>query len=468
MLNIEQLYAQDNNYCNSLNSYSFDLYREIKVEQENLFLSPLSTYYALLVAYEGARSKTKQEFEKVLHLKNPDSFEFEFLASIANKPDNNSGLQIANSTWLDKTLNLEEQYKKSLSNKYFSDFRQTEFANTELAVSDINRWVSEKTNHRITELLNNTDINASTKFVISNAVYFKEEWLNKFDKQKTFSAPFFTSSENQYKVDFMNKVEKLSYFENDEYQFISKPYKNSDLSFCIILPKKLFGIQEIEEKMNTDFLKEILDNAHSTKTSLSIPKLKFESCYEMSDVLQTAGLKNAFTSEADFSGITKDAPLQLSRVVHKACIELDEEKTEAAATTAAVMRITGLPSYKIFKADHPFVFFVIHNRSRALLFMGRYIKPANAENIEQASLTSNLEKRKKEKFAIGNAGKGILFLIDNKIISQSEFQTINPEAIESMEILKDNEDIEKYSSKDYDGVVVITLKKERKNQRKNR
>ncbi|MFA6401486.1 MAG: serpin family protein [Salinivirgaceae bacterium] len=300
--------------------------------------------------------------------------------------------------------------------------------------------------------------------LISNAVYFKGEWFNKFEKQKTISAPFFTSVENQYKVDFMKMTESLQYFENDEYQFISKPYKNSDLSFCIILPKNLFGIEEIEQKMNNDFLKEILDSTYSTKTSISIPKLKLQSSYELSDALKNAGLKTAFTSEAEFAGITKEVPLKLDQVLHKTWIELDEEKTEAAAATATVTKIYGLPSYKIFKADHPFVFFILDNRSRSIIFMGRYIKPTYAETIEKESLNNNLENRKNEKFAIGNTRDKILFVINKKIISQAEFEALDPEDIESMDILKGKEDIDKYSSENYDGVVVITLKEKIKNK----
>lgn len=453
--------AQTNDFSSPLNNYSFNLYRDTKAEKENLFLSPLSTYYALLMAYEGSKNKTKQEFEKVLYLNKSGSLNNEYLNNIASISDSCSGLNISNAIWLDKSLVVEGEYSKAMSDKYLSDFEQTEFANTESAVSDINAWVSEKTNQRITEIVSELDIVAGTKLVISNAVYFKGEWLMKFDKQKTISAPFFTSSENQCKVDFMNMTESLQYFENDEYQFISKPYRNSDLSFGVILPKKLFGIEEIEKKMNNDFFNEILDSTYYIKTALSIPKLKLESSYELSDALQSVGLKTAFTNKADFSGITKEAPLQFSKILHKTWIELDEEKTEAAAATTTGVRITGLLSYKIFKADHPFVFFIFDNKSKVILFMGRYVKPLNGVEIEKENMTHNLEKRKQEKFGVGNAGNGVLLVVDNKIVSQTEFQAINPEDIESMNVYKDKEKVAKYSSKDYDGVIIITLTKKR-------
>ncbi|MCX2839843.1 helix-turn-helix domain-containing protein [Salinimicrobium sp. MT39] len=452
--------AQTNDYSSSLNNYSFDLYHDIKVEKENLIISPLSTYYALLAAYEGSKNKTKQEFEKILYLNNSGSLNNNYLHYFATKSDSFPGVNVANAIWLDKNLVLEGDYSKSVSDKYFSDFERTEFANTEKAVSDINGWVSNKTSGKIDEIINDSHINADTKLVISNAVYFRREWLFKFDKQKTVSAPFFTSVENQYKVDFMNMTESLKYFENEEYQFISKPYRNSDLSFGIILPKKLFGIEEIEEKMSNEFFNQILDSTSYIKTALSIPKLKLESNYELSDALKGVGLKTAFTSEADFSGITKEEPVQFSKVLHKAGIELDEEKTEAAAATAASVKITGRQSYKIFKADHPFVFFVLDNKTKIILFMGRYVKPVNGEEIEKEIVAHNLEKRKQEKLEVGNAGDGVLLVVNNKIVSSSDFQAINQDDIESVHVYKDKKEVAKYSSKNYEGVVVITLKKE--------
>jgi serpin B len=458
-INIGLLNAQTNYYSNSLNSYSFDLFRVLKIDNENLLLSPLSTYNALLVVYEGSRNKTKQEFEKTLYLDNSGSIKNDFTNNLASKSNSRSIFTVSNAIWVDKSVKIDEVYRNSVSNKYFSGFEQTDFTNVELAVSVINGWVSEKTNRRINEIVSSSNISSDTKMLISNIVYFKGEWLNKFEKQKTITAPFFTNAENQYKVDFMNMIENLQYFENDEFQFISKPYKESNLSFCIILPKKLFGIEEIDKKMNTNFLKEIIDSSYSAKASLFIPKLKLESIYEMEDALKTIGLKTAFTSQADFSGITREVPLMLSKVLHKTWIELDEEKTEAAAATAVLVRITGLPSYKVFKADHPFTFFVIDNRSSAIIFIGRYIKPTHAEKVERESLKNNLENRMQEKFSIGNEYKELLYVVDKKILTRAEFEAINPEDIESISIIKDKEEISKYSAGKFGGALIIKLKK---------
>ncbi len=469
IVNTRQVSAQTTNYSSSLNNYSFDLYREIKVEKENLFLSPLSTYCSLLMVYEGSKNKTKQEFEKVLHIKGSHSLKNNFFNDFGYNSDSSFVFNVSNAIWLDQNLQVKAGFKQRVTNKYFSDLKQTEFANTLSAISDINGWVSEKTNGRINEIVNISDVNSDTKLLISNAVYFKGEWLNKFEKQKTNVGLFYTNAENQCKVDFMKRTEQLQYFENEEYQFISKPYKVSDMSFCIILPKKLFGIEDIEKKMNNDFFDKILDNTYLTKTSLSIPKFNMESSYVLNEALKNAGLKSAFSSHANFSGITTKAPLMLGNVLHKTWFEIDEEKTEAAAATAVTIMITGRPSYKVFTADHPFVFFIIDNRTRAIIFMGRYVEPINGEKIleDEESLTYNLEDRKKEPTTVGSNNR-LLIIAGKKIITQAELKAINPENVESFKILKDKGKISKYTSENYDGVIVITLKKKRKNKKSNK
>jgi soluble P-type ATPase len=100
--------------------------------------------------------------------------------------------------------------------------------------------------------------------------------------------------------------------------------------------------------------------------------------------------------------------------------------------------------------------------------MGRYVKPTNGEKIEKESLMHNLDKRKQAKFAVGNAGNGVLIVLDKKIVSQAEFQTINPDDIESMNVYKDNKEVAKYTTKNYNGVIVFTLKKKRRNKRRNK
>jgi serpin B len=285
-----------------------------------------------------------------------------------------------------------------VSNKYFSDFRRIEFANSHSAASVINGWVSDRTNRRINGIVNAENINADTKLLIANAVYFKGEWLDKFKKEQTSPGTFYSNVENEYRINFMRKKEILPYYENEAFQFISKPYKSSDITFCILLPKERFGIEALEKEMTSDLFDKILDNAKPAKTILSMPPIKMESSIELSEILKNAGLKSAFTNEADFSGITNEKPVRIGQIIHKTWIELDEEKTEAAAATAMTVVVgaaTQRDDSKVFKADHPFVFFILDNSNRAILFMGRYVIPSQGEKTEVIHFQGKQDKGEK-------------------------------------------------------------------------
>lgn len=443
------LNAQHIESSKSLNQYSFDLYQETKIANDNLFISPLSTYYALLSACEGSKNKTKEEFENVLYLKDSAFTNSDYPNNFALKTDRLAGLKISNTVWVDKKFQVAAGFENAVSSTYYSDFKQIEFVKTAQAVIDINRWISDKTNQRITNMVSPSDINSETKLMISNVVYFKGEWLNKFEKSRTTEAIFFTDDDNQYTIDFMNTTEKLNYFENDAFQFVAKPYKDSELSFCIMLPKELYGLEAVEKSLNADFFNEILEKTSNKEVWISMPKIKMESTNKLKEALINLGLKSMFNNEADFSGITKKEPLWFEQVLHKTYIDLNEDYTEASAATTSVMRITGLPSYKVFKADHPFVFFIIDNKTKAIVFVGRYVAPEDGKMIEKEFLAGNLEKRKiKKKLGFAPDGNKILILItDGKKMKKVDIQDVNMNAIDHLEVYK-KEEVKKYTTED--------------------
>ncbi len=464
LLPIGELKAQTKDYSKSINQYSFDLYRELKVEKKNLLLSPVSTYYSLLMAYEGAKGKTKTEFEKVLFLNPSNSGQDKYASNLANSSARESAFKVYNAIWLDKNLHVKERYRKSVSDKYFTDFKQMDFKNTQSAVSDINTWVSEKTKQKISEIVSAENISPDTKLLIANAVYFKGEWLKKFKQKHTHAGTFFASSKDQYKLDFMEKREILQYYETDEYQFIAKPYKSSNLSFGILLPKNLFGINELEKKMSNEFFNELLDGSQHAKVELNMPKLKLDLSYELSDALKKSGLQSAFSEEANFTGITNKKPAFLHQIVHKTYIELNEEKTEAAAATvtSSIIGSAYQDSFKAFNADHPFVFFILDNNSRAILFVGRYVVPTDGDKIDDSKekLALKLEHRKGDAIDRGNQKRKILYVVDTEIVSEAAFKAINPNKIERMNIFEKRAEIRRYSHDDYNGLIEVTLKKE--------
>jgi serpin B len=374
-------YAQIDKLTKSLNSYSYDLYGQLKTDNENLFISPLSTYYALLIAYEGVKNETRQEFEKVLHIDSYESLSSfnAFSENLITWRDSSNYLNISNAIWTQKKLSIKEDYKTKIVQKYSSDLKTIDFKKNKIASKKINNWVANKTNGLIKNIISPDNIKDNTRFIISNAIYFIGEWGDEFDKKRTKPDDFYSVDQSISEIDFMNKTEVLSYYENDDFQFVSKPYTGNDKSFCIILPKKRYGLIDVEKKLTNSILDTILNKTNFEQVKVSIPKFKLETDYSLIESLEKLGLKKVFTPSANFSGISTETSLMIDDVRHKAYFEIDEEKTKAAAATIVygVMGNDGgsMPDPVQFKADHPFAFMIIDNITGGIIFMGRYVQP---------------------------------------------------------------------------------------------
>ncbi len=378
---VTNLYAQTDKFKNALNAYSLDLYQNIKIEDDNMIMSPLSIYTALLIAYEGANGDTKNEFLTTLNMLEPESLNSfnEFTKKLSTCSDTSNKMIISNALWVQYNLKYDKTYKEKINNRYSANFKLIDFAKNKRTVSAINSWVSQKTQGCIKNIINSNEINEHSKLIISNAIYFSGTWKDEFDKDDTKPANFYTIKGDTSRVDFMHKTENLGYYENSEFQILRKPYKNYDNSFCIILPKKGNTLNGLENSLNNTLLNSILSKMRYPEVKLTMPKFKLENNYSLKKTLQEMGLKLAFSPEADFSGISKDEQLMLSKVLHKTYIEINELKTEAAAATIIEIEDgeSGMeePEPKVFNANHPFIFLILDNETDAIVFMGRYVKP---------------------------------------------------------------------------------------------
>jgi serpin B len=206
------------------------------------------------------------------------------------------------------------------------------------------------------------------------------KWAKKFESNLTRKDDFYGINRDTVKTDFMHETGRMDYFENNDFQMIAKYYKGYDKSFCVILPKKRYGISAIETRMNKSLFDSILNHVVIKEVVLSIPKLRLETGYSLKESLSRLGLEKAFTDKADFTGISAQPLLKISNVSQVAYINVDEVKTEAAAVTKITMSYIGStihPKPKpiiYFTADHPFLFLIIDNQTKGIVFMGRYVK----------------------------------------------------------------------------------------------
>lgn len=174
------------------------------------------------------------------------------------------------------------------------------------------------------------------------------------------------------------KSAKFPYTATNEYQAAELPYLGDDISMLILLPKRRDGLLSLEQNLTSTTLDEIRRSMSTKKLELHLPRFKMEFSKSLPSQLQKLGISKIFGSGSDdFSGISANdsKKLSVSDVSHKSVIDVNEEGTEAAAATSAVMRFVSLPPKKtVFRVDHPFMFFIIDKRSGLIVFMGRITK----------------------------------------------------------------------------------------------
>ncbi len=371
------------------NTFALKLYQHLKGEGNNLFFSPYSISSALAMTYVGARGGTKEEMAKVLHL--PSDVEVvgkgflgmeKRLMEIAQK--GLVELINANSLWVQRDYSLLDSFL-GITKRYFQaevhlvDFR----GNTEGARQEINRWVEVKTKNRIRDLIGRGHLDSLTRLVLCNAIYFKGKWAVPFVEEATRKEEFWVSRNKSVQVDMMHLENNFKYVDLGVFKAIELFYGGGDVSMVIFLPRERDGLSLLEKRLtpkNIEGWLMLLTGMPEVEVKVSLPRFRFEEAVELSKVLAKMGMRSAFSGKADFSGITGQKDLCISKVIHKAFIDVNEEGTEAAGASAVVMRkaavqVGWMNEPKVFRADHPFVFLIVDNHTGAILFMGRVVSP---------------------------------------------------------------------------------------------
>jgi len=250
----------------------------------------------------------------------------------------------------------------------------------------INRWVAEQTNDKITKIISPDSLTTLTRLVLVNAVYFKGDWVKKFDGKDTVDADFHVTPKKSVKVKMMRAEMKLYYGWNSELhcQAIELPYSGKSLSMFILLPDQTAtSLSEVEKKLTANDLVNVREKFHmrSAKVRVRLPRFSLDEKLDLVDMLAAMGMANLFKAGAtDLSGIDGSKKLHVSNVLHRAVVEVNEEGTEAAAATVVVSVQRNWRKPRVFRADHPFIFFVQEKSTKSILFLGRLVKPAPASN----------------------------------------------------------------------------------------
>jgi serpin B len=388
------------------NAFGLDLYRKLAAGDANLCLSPYSVESALAMTFDGADGKTREEMARVLHTSQAgDEIHNSFAAlnkSLAGmveeskqatkqahseKPGDPITLTIANRLFAEKGYSFRQSFLTLTKNFYEAPLEAVDFSkNPEQARAQINDWVAEQTRKRIRDLIPEGALDESTRMVLTNALYLKAPWADPFDKDATRPGPFHAKGGAVVDVPMMQqRLDGVGYIKQSGYTALTIPYVGRVLNFVVFLPDAVDGLAALEKKWTPEMLS-ACTSMPSADILLSLPKFKMEPpTIPLKQQLESLGMKSAFDDPPGSANFDRLAPrrpneyLYLSKVFHKTFIAVDEEGTEAAAATAAVMAMTTSmiqPEQPVeVKVDRPFLYAIQHVPSGVCLFIGRVTDP---------------------------------------------------------------------------------------------
>jgi serine protease inhibitor len=376
-------FALDKAEENPINAFAGDLFAKIKTDKGNVFVSPFSIETALAMTAAGAKGNTLTQMQKVLRLPDDADDRFHKLMEAVNPAGAKRPYELAtaNAIWAQKGLPWRAEFKNRVAGPYASTFKEVDFRTApDAARKECNDWVEKQTHDKIKEILQKGDVRGDTRMLLANAIYFKGTWVDQFEKRVTADGPFTKEDGSKVTVPLMHRSGRYGYAEMEDAQALSLPYKGNELSMLVLLPKTPDGIGKLQDSLTGATLAEWAGKLKPEPTvHVYLPRFKAETRYDLGRTLIGMGMSDAFNdTKADFSGmLTGPERLCIGFVIHKAFVDVNEEGTEAAAATVVGMRLAAAAPMrpKVFKADHPFLFAIMHNPTKTALFLGRLSDP---------------------------------------------------------------------------------------------
>ena len=367
--------------------FAFDLYQILSKQEGNIFFSPYSISLALAMTYAGAMGETEREMAETLHFTLSQERLHEALNALdillesrsegVTEEEEGFRLNIANAIWGQEGYEFLSEFLDVLAQNYGAGLRLLDYVgDPEGSRQTINDWVSDQTEDKIKDLIPPGVIDAMTRLVLANAIYFKANWAHQFEENDTMDGDFTLLDGSTVRVPMMSQDETFRYLQGNGFQAIELPYTGFEMSMVIILPEE-GEFETTEDGLDASFLDQIESGFSHTSLSLTMPKFEYESEFGLSKALKEMGMPTAFGAEADFSGMDGTRNLYISDVIHKAFVAIDEEGTEAAAATAVVIAEMSIQVPEVeMKIDSPFIYAIRDVETGSILFLGRVMDPS--------------------------------------------------------------------------------------------
>lgn len=338
---------------------------EIVEYDKNYVISPYSAGVALSMLAEGAEGQTRVEFD--------DALNNCMFRAIDLGGNDTVVVKSANSLWLDDNFSVRNRYVGLLQKDFDAFVDVLPFADP-ATVKAINNWCSENTNGKIDNIIDK--LRPDMVMVLANALYFNAPWVKAFAPEATKEAVFHGLA-GDTKVQMMNTKSTFRYAEYMGCQMVELPYEGGRYAMYVVLPPRNWDANSIIPHIGESVYDAAMNMLSDREVVLRMPKVKLETSLILNEAIQKMGVKSAFTSAADFKGISAMGPLVLDQVKQKCYIDIAEKGTEAAAVTVAQIRLTaarpGAQTAAVMTVDRPYLFFIADHETSNILFAGKVV-----------------------------------------------------------------------------------------------
>ena len=370
------------------NFFAFSLERRLAQEPGNMVFAPAGVDAVLSLLYSGAAGETAKQMNKLLHFTlKGDTLHAavgELLNRLGTAPEiphrKAPAYELVTTTalWRQDELPLTDAFFLRARDEYGCVDREVNFFQPEQARKSIDSWCKKATHGRIPEIVPAGGVDADTRVLLTHAIYFKGDWAHPFKKDATRSEPFHLTATDAADAPMMHQQGTFNYLDEDSLQAVELPYVGETLSMIILLPKQVDGLARLQASLAPDTLQSFLDGRKPAQVDVSLPHFQITRATSLVPALRDLGMADPFDGNADFSGMSPAKGLFVSALFHDVAITVDESGTEAAAGTAAQVKVESQTSAgrpKVFRADHPFLFLIRHNPTGSIVFFGRVSNP---------------------------------------------------------------------------------------------
>ncbi len=359
----------------AVTDFALSLLREERSGSVSVLLSPVSILNALGMVANGASGTTLKQIETATGMSLHQLNDFLYTYRMSLPADSKTcKAALANSAWLRDTFRVEDAFLRSCVNYYSAEVYRSAFDGG--LVTDLNRWVSKKTNGMISDLLEK-EPGAQTMLYLVNAACFDAKWETPYTKENVRTDGIFTAASGKRQTaDYLDSHETIYLSGNNVSGFL-KPYDGGKYAFVALVPDEGVTLADYLRNLTGEHLYQMITDHHYADVQASIPKFTARSELEMEEPLRAAGISDLFdVSAADLRGLGS-APngntLYVNSVLHKTYLELDENGTKAAAATSLDVNGGAAPpseDVKTVTLDRPFLYMVVDTHACVPLFMG--------------------------------------------------------------------------------------------------